>query len=427
MSKAGQLSLKQRYLLESLLNEGSKLCTIASALDRDPRGIAYEIKSHRQLFVRKNQRNQCGIQDKCQKVRLCDQCDSGLCKYCSYLHCDSLCPDFCRLPHCKSISRFPFVCNGCRSIKSCSLPKLYYKAHVAHEEYKENISYHKKGPKLNTLELKHLDQIISDGVKNGHSIEVILHHHGLSIAPSTVYRYIDQNLLSVKNIDLKRKVRYKARTTKKPRALPLTYDYLKKRTFEDFTQFLLKNPSANIWQMDTIEGKRGTSGVLSLLFTKTNLQLYFKLPVINSEEVIIIFDMIKEKLGKDLFKETFECILTDRGRENKDPYRIERDSESDELLTKVFYCDARRSEQKGKCEKNHEHFREIIAKGRDMDHFGQKTIDRVSLHVNNYPRKSLNYHSPLSCSLPLLHKKVFELNNLYILSTNKVTLKHLDK
>lgn len=106
MRKAGQLSLKQRYLLESLLNEGSKLCTIASALDRDPRGIAYEIKSHRQLFVRKNQRNQCGIQDKCQKVRLCGQCDSGLCKYCSYLHCDSLCPDFCETPHCKSISRF---------------------------------------------------------------------------------------------------------------------------------------------------------------------------------------------------------------------------------------------------------------------------------------------------------------------------------
>ena len=112
--------------------------------------------------------------------------------------------------------------------------------------------------------------------------------------------------------------------------------------------------------------------------------------MINSEEVIVIFDRIKEKLGKDLFKETFECILTDRGRENKDPYRIEKDSESDALLTKMFYCDARRSEQKGKCEKNHEHFREIIAKGQDMDHFVQKTIDRVSLHINNYPRKTLS-------------------------------------
>ena len=127
------------------------------------------------------------------------------------------------------------------------------------KEYKENISYHKKGPKLNALELKRLVQILSDII-------------------------------------------------------------------------------------------------LFLLFTKTNLQLYFKLPVFNSEEVIVIFDRIEEKLGKDLFKETFECIFTDRGRENKDPYRIERDSESDELLRKVFYCAARRSEPKGKCEKNHEHF-----------------------------------------------------------------------
>ena len=78
MCKGSQLSLKQRQILESLLNEGTKLCDIASELHRDPRGIAYEIKTHRQLFVRKNQRNKCGIQDKCKKVRLCNYCDSGL-------------------------------------------------------------------------------------------------------------------------------------------------------------------------------------------------------------------------------------------------------------------------------------------------------------------------------------------------------------
>ena len=75
MCNGGQLSLKQRLILESLLDEGTKLCVIASQLHRDPRGIAYEIRSHRQLFVRKNQRNKCGIQDKCKKKRLCDHCD----------------------------------------------------------------------------------------------------------------------------------------------------------------------------------------------------------------------------------------------------------------------------------------------------------------------------------------------------------------
>lgn len=427
MCKGSQLSLKQRQILESLLNEGTKLCDIASELHRDPRGIAYEIKTHRQLFVRKNQRNKCGIQDKCKKVRLCNDCDSGLCKYCSHIHCDSICPDFCELPDCKAIRRFPFVCNGCDSIKSCHLPKLYYKAQVAHNEYKDNISLHKKGPKADEIKLKELDEIISEGVRKGHSIEVILHVHGLSIAPSTVYRYIDQNLLSVKNIDLKRKVRYRPRTTDKPKANPMEYDYLKGRTFEDFAKYILENPSANLWQMDTLEGKKGGSAVLSLLFTKTNLQLYFKISAICIEEVTRIFNGIRNHLGNDLFKETFECILTDRGRENKDPVSIETDPDSGEVLTRVFYCDARRSEQKGKCEKNHEHFREMVPKGRDMDRFGQKTIDHVSLQVNNYPRGSLNYHSPLSCTMNLLNKKVFELNNLQLLPTKKITLKHLDK
>ena len=427
MCKGSQLSLKQRQILESLLNEGTKLCDIASELHRDPRGIAYEIKTHRQLFVRKNQRNKCGIQDKCKKVRLCNDCDSGLCKYCSHIHCDSICPDFCELPDCKAIRRFPFVCNGCDSIKSCHLPKLYYKAQVAHNEYKDNISLHKKGPKADEIKLKELDEIISEGVRKGHSIEVILHVHGLSIAPSTVYRYINQNLLSVKNIDLKRKVRYRPRTTDKPKANPMEYDYLKGRTFEDFAKYILENPSANLWQMDTLEGKKGGSAVLSLLFTKTNLQLYFKISAICIEEVTRIFNGIRNHLGNDLFKETFECILTDRGRENKDPISIERDDQTKEVLTRVFYCEPRRSDQKAKCEKNHEHFREMIPKGKSMDNYGQKTINHVSNQVNNYSRRSLNYHSPLECSLSLLHKKVFELNNLHVLSPEKVTLKHLDK
>ena len=66
-----RLSLKQRLIIVSLLNEGNKLYVIASILHRDSHGIAYEIKAHHQLFVRKNQRNKCGIQDKCKKKRLC--------------------------------------------------------------------------------------------------------------------------------------------------------------------------------------------------------------------------------------------------------------------------------------------------------------------------------------------------------------------
>ena len=64
MCNGSQRSLKQHLILESILNESGRLCAIASQFHRDPRSIAYEIKVHRQLFVRKNQRNKCSLQDK---------------------------------------------------------------------------------------------------------------------------------------------------------------------------------------------------------------------------------------------------------------------------------------------------------------------------------------------------------------------------
>lgn len=298
---------------------------------------------------------------------------------------------------------------------------------VAQSEYITNISEHKKGPQLNAVEMKELDEIITKGVKQGLSIEVIIKTNHLKIAPSTVYRYINENRLRVKNIDLKRKVRYRQKITSKPKAKPIEYDYLKDRTFSHFQQFMIEHPCANVWQMDTIESKKGGSAVLSLLYTKTNLQLYFKIAQINTSEVKQVFTSIKEYLGNDLFTETFACILTDNGKENKDPLSIEMDEEGSVKLTKVFYCEARRSDQKGKCEKNHEHFREMIPKGRNMDGYRQKTINHVSNQVNNYPRKILNFHFPLECSLKLLNKKVFELNHLRILTPAQIILKHIEK
>lgn len=311
------------------------------------------------------------------------------------MYCDSLCDDFVEYPNCNRIRRFPSVCNGCENVKSYSLPKVYYKAYSAHSEYIQNIREHKKWPKLTEAEMKKLDTIISEGVKKGHSIEIIIKTNHLHIAPSTIYRYINENLLSVKNIDLKRKVRYKPRIINKPKAKRIDYDRLKGRTFHDFHQFFLSNPTANVWQMETIEGKKGESAISSLLFTKTNLQLYFKIFHIKTSEVQRIFKEIRDHLGNNLFKETFSCILTDNGKENQDPLSIEVEEETGEILTTIFYCEARRSDQKGKCEKNHEHFREMIPKGKSMNGYGQKTINYVSNQVNNYLIKSLSYHSDM--------------------------------
>ena len=122
------------------------------------------------------------------------------------------------------------------------------------------------------------------------------------------------------------------------------------------------------------------------------------------------------------FKKYFPVILTDRGKEFKDPLAIEY-SKSGEKLCDVFYCDSRQSQQKGKCEKNHEHFREKAKKGTSFDEFTQEKIDEISLHVNNYPRAILNMRSPYYMSTVLLNENILSLNHLHKIEIEDVNLK----
>lgn len=429
MSTSGyhHLSLKDREHIETMLNQGLKLIEIANSLNRDPRGIKLEIKKHRSLFVRQNAKNKCGLQYSCMKTRLCHLCASGKCKYCSVSKCSELCDDFQEFPDCKRCLRFPYVCNGCDRVKSCILPKLFYKARNAQDEYNSKVSDSKRGIKRSDAEMKDLDYILSQGIRNGHSIGVIIALNKLDIAPSTAYRYTAVHRFSFTNLDLKRKVRYHQYHTKKPVSKPLNYNYLEHRRFEDYCSFILEHTSANIWQMDTVEGVKGCDEpvILTLLYTKTNLQLYFRLKSSCSSEVNRIFDGIKKYLGTDVFKQTFECILTDNGKEFRDPLSIEVDPETGEKVTSVFFCEARRSEQKGKCEKNHEHFRELIPKGKSFRPYTNKHFNYISNQINNYPRKSLNYNSPYDISKKFLNEKVLELNRLHFINHNDVILKHL--
>jgi len=67
---------------------------------------------------------------------------------------------------------------------------------------------------MNASKIKTLDATISHNMKHGHSV---CHNQNISlkIIPNTVYHYIDENRLTVKNIDLKRKVYYIKESTNK--------------------------------------------------------------------------------------------------------------------------------------------------------------------------------------------------------------------
>jgi IS30 family transposase len=180
--------------------------------------------------------------------------------------------------------------------------------------------------------------------------------------------------------------------------------------------------------MDTVSGKKEDSKcVLSLLHRKTNLQLYFLLESCTMLEVQRVFDGIKEFLGSELFSQVFSVILTDNGAEFHDPINLETDPDTGDKLISIYFCRPRRSDDKGKCEKNHEHFREIIPKGTSMEGFSRNDIRYTSNMVNNYPRKELGYNSPYQLAEHLLPKKVLALNKLYFIPTDKVKLTPISK
>lgn len=208
---------------------------------------------------------------------------------------------------------------------------------------------------------------------------------------------------------LPRKVRYaKRKNTKKE----VTYNraYLENRYYSDFVSYITEHPYDEVIEMDSVEGKNHSSYIMTLLFRMSNFMLAFKLKGHTSNSIIEIFDSIKKQLGNEVFKKTFRIILTDRGTEFSNPEGIEKDKDTGEILTHVFYCDSRQSQQKGKIEKNHVELRRIFPKGFDFNSITQDELNKALSHINSYPRASLNYKSPYDLFIQHIVTNVLELN-----------------
>lgn len=265
------LNIEDRKIIASCLNnDGVTLKQIALSVNHSPKCIREEITCHRIIKVRANQRNKCGRQEVCVHQRLCTHCLSGFCKSCSHDNCNELCEDFIPTPLCPRTDRFPFVCSGCRNIDKCKLPKYFYIAERAQAEYEISKRKWRTGPRKTTAEMKKITDILRHGIKRKQSVDTIIKVNSLPVAPSTAYRYIaNHEIQGISNIDLKRQVRYSRRISSKSKPTPLDYDFLEERRYEDFLIRLESiGPDENIWEMDTVIGKRerGEKCALSVIY-----------------------------------------------------------------------------------------------------------------------------------------------------------------
>jgi len=405
MATHKHLTLNERQEIQRGLKDGKSFAEIGADICRDGSTVSKEIRNH--LIVKETGTRSRGY-NPCQNRRQCmhraDLCGDECKKLYSFFHegsycciCDDCyrhCPDF-KEELCPALDKPPYVCNSCKQVRSCTLRKKYYDAKEAQSEYETVRRESREGISVDAEELQRIDDIISPLVKKGQSIHHICSANAdaIMLDEKTIYNYIDAGILSVSNLDLPRKVRYRKRKGKKP--VRVDKKCHEGRTYEDYLKYLEEHPGMNVVEMDSVESSRDSSKVLlTIHFCSCNLMLAFLREANTARSVTDIFNMLDKKLGRDDFCRLFPVILTDRGSEFTDPLSIECDSNG-EIRTRIFYCDPRRSDQKGSIEVSHELIRRVLPKGTCFASLTQGKVELMMSHINSYTRKKLNDRTPL--------------------------------
>ena len=89
----------------------------------------------------------------------------------------------------------------------------------------------------------------------------------------------------------------------------------------------------------------------------------------------------------------------------------------------MFYCDPRRSDQKGSIEVTHEFIRRVLPKGTSFEFLTQDKVNLMMNHINSYKRKKLNDQSPHQLFSFLYGADVLETLNSHLIDPSEITLK----
>ncbi|MGN0403383.1 MAG: IS30 family transposase [Acetatifactor sp.] len=394
MAKNAHLVLDDRATIEVRLRERASFTEIGRELGKDPSTISKEVRLHCQI-VRKDSFNPCSKRSTCDLYgEACSKCKlqfSKTCKRCPRVKCYEHCKQF-EVLICSKLKKPPYVCNGCIQRQSCKLEKHIYSAKAAQKGYETTRSESRQGIAITPEELKRIDAIISPLIKLGQSIHMICVNNAddIMLDEKTIYNYIDAGLLSIDNIDLPRKVRYRTRSHKKPVRVDKKCHI--GRTYEDFEAYLAANPDIPVVEMDSVEGRKGGKVLLTIYFRNSSLMLAFIRDNNTAKSVTEVFDRLYEQLGHEAFTSLFQVILTDRGSEFTNPLAIEF-TKDNKRRTHIFYCNPQRSDQKGGCEVTHEMIRRVLPKKTSFDNLTQDDITLMMSHINSYNRKKLNNQS----------------------------------
>ena len=395
--KTGQLDLTDRLAIETGLCRGESFKKIAKTIHRHPSTVAHEVLENR-TFIQGTYYfgKDCRYAHDCLKKGMCGALESACntpCKKCKGFDCRTACSRYqsmaCNIP-----AKPPYVCNTCHDRRYCFKDRYIYTAQHADAAVSRRRSESRQGIRLTNEQKDFVDELVTRLVKKGQPLTHIYAEHEAEMPMSlrSLYNYIDAGELSIKNIDLRRKVGYKAR--KKPRGWVMKEQkYREGRTYEDY-EFYMKHTGLSALEMDTVKGVREQGKrLLTMIFQDNSVMLLFLMPDGTGASVKRVFDYLERGLGLERFQRLFPVILTDNGTEFKNVGALEL-TEDFQDRTKLFFCDPMASWQKPHIEKNHEFIRYVIPRGKTLNPYTQEDMTLLMNHINSTRRPSLGNKSP---------------------------------
>lgn len=407
-NKKGQLGYAEREAIERSILRKETISGIGRALGRPASTIEREIKRNGVEEPAGNlavtARNICVHRDECNRVDLCGKGCMARCRQCKSSLCNKVCPDFESAP-CPLLEKPPYCCNGCMQLfgYGCSHPYHFYEAKAAHDLATKRKKESRMGIDCTQEELADTMSIVRDGLEKGQSLCYIfeVHKGEVCCTARTFYNWVDKGVTvdvpgerDILNIDLQKKVKFKPRK-KKAKGSGVPREALVGRTYEDF-KALTEEEKMSAVEVDCVVGRKAadTQVILTLLFRRTSFQIMLLLKAQTKEEVARALDMLEDLCGSEAFARAFPILLCDRGSEFAGVERMEH-SRNGRPRTRVFFCDPLRSDQKGKCEKNHVEIRKVLPKGKsNFDALTERDMAVLMSHVNSYARDSLNWATP---------------------------------
>lgn len=392
MTNYNHLIRDERDTIQYMLDKGHTFTSISIAIKKDRTTISKEVKRNRYIKGYEDDFNQRYINH---AVEACD------------------------------ILKKRLVCNFCKNKGYCSKRKLYYNSKLANEKYLINLKDSRVGVNIKPEVVEEIERSIVPLIKNKkQSINQvhITHKDILFFSTPTLYRYIDLGVLSLTNLDLPKKVKYKPRKDTEEREHKRELALLNGRKIDDYFNYLSKHKNCSRLQLDTVIGTQTSSKVLlTLIIVETNFMFIRLLDKKNIESVNKQFDIFKNKLGIKLYAKLFETVLTDNGSEFYDPLHIEIDYNTGEKIANVFYCKPYSSWQKGCIEKNHEFIRKVFPKGTNFDNFNDNVIFKLESNINNIPRKKFKGKSPYQLTNKL-YPELIDILKYPFITSDDITL-----